>query len=321
MATSFLTKYPPVEPTRTGFLPVSTRHTLYWEESGNPRGLPVVFLHGGPGSGTEAGHRCYFDPSVYRIILFDQRGCGKSMPHSELEENTTWDLVEDMEKLRGFLRIERWVVFGGSWGSTLALAYAETHPTRVMGLILRGIFLGRKREIHWFYQFGAHHLFPDAFEIYLAPIPIEERHNLLLAYYKRLCSSDPLLRKTAAVAWATWEGALLRLVPDPMILAAFIEDVHADAVARVECHYFVNNCFFHTDQYLLEHVHKLRGIPAVIIHGRYDVVCPLENAWELHKAWPEAELEIIPAAGHSASEPGITDALIRATNRFRTLHA
>lgn len=321
MTTSFLRKYPPIEPIRTGFLPVSSKHTLYWEECGNPKGLPVVFLHGGPGSGTEAGHRSYFDPSLYRIILFDQRGCGKSVPHSELEDNTTWDLVADLEKLRVFLKVEQWVVFGGSWGSTLALAYAETHPKHVIGLILRGIFLGRKKEIHWFYQFGAHHLFPDAFEKYLEPIPAAERNNLLQAYYKRLCSPDALVRKTAAIAWATWEGALLRLVPDPLILAAFIEDVHADAVARVECHYFVNNCFFNTDNYLLEHVHKVRGIPAVIIHGRYDVVCPLENAWELHKAWPEAELEIISAAGHSASEPGITDALIRATNRFGMLHA
>ena len=313
-----LTKYPPIEPYRTGFLPVSDKHTLYWEESGNPHGKPVVFLHGGPGSGTDSGHRCFFDPKAYRIVLFDQRGCGKSLPHSEIAENTTWDLVEDIETLRKFLQIERWVVFGGSWGSTLSLAYAETHPDRVLALILRGIFLGRKKEIHWFYQFGAHHLFPDAFEDYLAPIPVAERGDLLTAFYTRLRALDPSVRKAAAKAWSTWEGALLRLCPDPKILAAFTESTHADAVARIECHYFVNHCFFSTDNWLLENVSRIRHIPAVIIHGRYDVVCPLENAWELHRAWPEAKLEIIPAAGHAASEPGIADALIRATNHFRS---
>jgi len=314
-----LKKYPPIEPTRRGILPVSSEHTLYWEECGNPEGIPVVFLHGGPGSGTEEGHRCYFDPAAYRIVLFDQRGCGKSTPHSSLNENTIWDLVADIEKLRLFLEIEKWVVFGGSWGSTLALCYAETHPKQVLALIVRGIFLGRKKDIHWFYQFGAHHLFPDAFDGYLAPIPIKERGDLLNAYYRRLCSSDRYVRQEAAKAWSTWEGALLRLVPDPQLLNWFTEDSHADAVARIECHYFVNNCFFPTDNWILEHVGAIRHIPGVIIHGRYDVVCPLENAWELHKAWPEAELEIIPAAGHAAGEPGITDALIRATNRFRDL--
>ena len=315
----FLTKYPPIEPYQTGFLPVSLEHTLYWEESGNPKGLPVVFLHGGPGSGTDAGHRSFFDPMAYRIVLFDQRGCGKSLPHSSLQENTTWDLVADIEKLRTFLGVEHWVVFGGSWGSTLALAYAESHPQPVLGLILRGIFLGRKKEVHWFYQFGAHHLFPDAFEQYLAPIPVNERGDLLSAFSKRLCSSDPLIRKTAAKAWSTWEASLLRLLPDPHLKAAFTVDHRADSVARIECHYFTNHCFFKTDDWLIENVGNIRSIPAVIIHGRYDLVCPFESAWELHKAWPEAKLEIIQAAGHAASEPAIADALVRATNEFRAL--
>jgi proline iminopeptidase len=208
-------------------------------------------------------------------------------------------------------------VFGGSWGSTLALAYAESQPESVLALILRGIFLGRKKDVHWFYQFGAHHLFPDAFEHYVAPIPPQERGDLLSAFYKRLCSPDPAIRKGAAKAWSTWEGALLRVLPDPKIFAEYVEDFHADAVARIECHYFTNRCFFKSDNWLVENVDAIRQIPTVIIHGRYDVVCPLDNAWELHKAFPEAELEIIPVAGHSASEPGIADALIRATNRFR----
>ncbi len=318
-AKEFLTKYPPIEPYRTGFLPVSSEHTLYWEESGNPNGLPVIYLHGGPGSGTEPSHRSFFDPMAYRIVLFDQRGCGKSLPHSSLHENTTWDLVSDIEKLRTFLGIKEWVVFGGSWGSTLALAYAESHPQRVLGLILRGIFLGRRKEIHWFYQFGAHHLFPDAFEEYVAPIPVHERGDLLNAFCKRLCSPDAAIRKIAAKAWSTWEATLLRLLPDPRLKAAFTEDYRADAIARIECHYFTHQCFFKTDNWLIENVGKVRHIPAVIIHGRYDLVCPFESAWELHKAWPEAKLEIIQAAGHAASEPAIADALVRSTNAFRSL--
>jgi proline iminopeptidase len=310
-------RFPPIEPYRTGFLEVSKEHTLYWEESGNPKGKPVVFLHGGPGSGTDASHRCYFDPKAYRIILFDQRGCGKSRPHSNLVENTTWHLVSDIEKLRTFLHIDRWVVFGGSWGSTLALAYAETHPQSVIALVLRGIFLGRPKELRWFYQFGAHHLFPDEFEKYLDPIPVEERNDLIHAYYRRLTSSDPAVRKWAAKCWSVWEGATLRLLFDPALFEYFTQDDHADAIARIECHYFVNRCFFKTDNWLIENVGKIRSIPAVIIHGRYDVICPLENAWDLHKAWPEARLEIIKDAGHSASEPGITDALVRATEDLK----
>ncbi len=307
-------RYPPIEPYNTGFLPVSKEHTLYFEESGNPNGLPVVFLHGGPGSGTDPSHRCFFNPEKYRIVLFDQRGTGQSRPHSSLHENTTWHLVSDIEKIREHLKIDQWVVFGGSWGSTLALAYGETHPERTRALILRGIFLGRKKELHWFYQFGAHHIFPDEFEKYLKPIPPEERGDLMQAYYRRLTSDDPAVRKEAAKAWSTWEAAALRLIFDPELFSLFTEDKKADAIARIECHYFVNQCFFKTDNWLIEQIDQVRSIPAVIIHGRYDIVCPFENAWDLHKAWPEAKLEIIKDAGHAASEAGITDALIRATD-------
>lgn len=313
------TRYPPIEANKTGHLPVSSLHSLYWEEAGNPNGKPILFLHGGPGSGIDPSHRCYFDPKAYRMVLFDQRGCGKSTPHAHLEENTTWDLVADIEKLREHLGIDRWVVFGGSWGSTLSLAYAETHPTRVKGLILRGIFLCRPSELHWFYQFGAHQIFPDMWEKFLAPIPPEERCDLIKAYFKRLTSSDPAVRHEAAHAWSAWEGAALRLQFDPTLFHSFTEERHADAIARIECHYFIHHAFFKTDNWLLEHVGAIRKIPGVIIHGRYDIVCPLESAWALHRAWPEAKLEIIPDAGHAASETGITDALIRATDEFRRL--
>lgn len=310
------TKYPPIEPFRTGMLDVGSGHHLYWEESGNPKGTPLIFLHGGPGSCTNSGQRSFFHPEKYRIILMDQRGCGKSTPHAHLEHNTTWDLVSDIEKLRTFLKVDSWVVFGGSWGSTLSLAYAETHPESVRALILRGIFMGRKKELHWFYQFGAHHIFTDAWEKYLAPIAQEERGALIPAYYRRLTSKDPNVRKEAAAAWAGWESTNLRLQVDPSLFASFTESFHAEALARIECHYFMNNCFFQTDAWLLENIGKIRNIPGVIVHGRYDMVCPFESAWELHKAWPEAHFEIIPDAGHSASEPGITDALVRAADRF-----
>jgi len=310
------TKYPPIEPNKTGFLDVGSGHQIYWEESGNPKGVPAVFLHGGPGSGTEPSHRGFFDPAVYRIVLIDQRGCGKSRPHSSLVDNTTWHLVDDIEKVRKLLKIEKWLVFGGSWGSTLSLAYAESHPDRVLALVLRGIFLGRKKELHWFYQFGAHHLFPDEWEKYLDPIPMEERSDLIGAYYRRLISEDKAVRRRAASAWAGWEGATLKLIFDPNLYLQFTEGEHADAVARIECHYFVNRCFFKTDNWLIENISKIRKIPAMIVQGRYDVVCPMESAWDLHKAWPEAELEIVKDAGHAASEPGITDGLIRATDHF-----
>ncbi len=310
------TRYPPIIPYTHGHLAVGGGHKIYWEESGNPHGLPVLFVHGGPGSGTDPSHRCYFDPKLYRIVLVDQRGCGQSTPHSSLEENTTWHLVSDFEQVRTHLKIDRWVVFGGSWGSTLALAYAETHPDKVKALILRGIFLGRQKELHWFCQFGAHHIFPDEWEKYIDPIPEEERGDLLHAYYRRLMSKDRAIRQKAASTWAAWEGAALKLIFDPTLFEQFVEDSHADAVARIECHYFVNQCFFKTDNWLIENVRKIRHIPAVIVHGRYDIICPMETAWDLHKAWPEAEFQVIKDAGHAASEPGIVDALIRATDDF-----
>ncbi len=317
--TEFRTSYPPIEPYHSGLLQVDATHNIYWEESGNPKGNPILFLHGGPGSGLNPSQRCFFDPSHYRIILIDQRGCGKSTPHASLENNTTWNLIEDIEKVRKLLQIESWIVFGGSWGSTLSLAYAETHPDKVKGLIIRGIFLCRKKEIHWFYKFGAHHLFPDEWEKYLAPIPEEERKDLVSAYYKRLTSPNPEIRLQAAKAWASWEAATLKLQFDAKTFADFTKDSASDAIARIECHYFMNNAFFKTDNWLIENVDKIRHIPAYIIHGRYDVICPLENAWELHKAWPEAILQIIPAAGHAGSEVGILDALVRATDDFRKL--
>jgi len=307
-------KYPPIEPYRTGFLNVDSTHRVYWEESGNPHGKPVIFLHGGPGSGTEASHRCYFDPKGYRIILMDQRGSGKSRPHASLIDNTTWDLVSDIEKLRMHLKIEKWVVFGGSWGSTLSLAYAETHPSHVLGLILRGIFLARKKEIHWFYQFGAHHIFTDEWEKFIDPIPENERGDLLTAYYKQLTPKALAIRKRAASAWTCWEGATLKLIFDPEFYAQFTMDEHADALARIECHYFTNHAFFNSDNWLIEHAKALSKIPGIIIQGRYDIICPFESAWDLHKAWPEAEFVVIKDAGHAASEPGITDALINATD-------
>ena len=309
--------YPPIEPYRSGMLPVDERHTLYWEESGNPDGVPVLFLHGGPGSGTSPRHRQFFDPAHYRIVLFDQRGCGRSTPHAELADNTTWHLVADMERLREHLGIERWLVFGGSWGSTLALAYAQTHPTRVSELVLRGIFTLRRWELEWFYQAGCDALFPDAWEEYLAAIPPAERGDLISAYHRRLTSPDEATRLAAARAWSVWEGATSFLHPDPAHIASSGEDQFALAFARIECHYFVNAGFFEVDGQLLRDAHRLRGIPATIVQGRYDVVCPLRSAWDLHCAWPEADLRIVADAGHSAFEPGITHELVQATDRYR----
>jgi proline iminopeptidase len=309
-------RYPEIEPNRTGMLKVSRVHDIYYEESGNPRGKPVVFVHGGPGGGTEPNHRRYFDPRRYRIILFDQRGCGQSTPHASLQDNTTWHLVEDMEKLRSHLRIESWQVFGGSWGSTLALAYAESHPERVTELVLRGIFLVRQREIDWFYQAGANAIFPDAWEAYEAEIPKAERHDFVSAYYKRLTSKDPELRRRAAVAWSVWEGRTSKLIPESKFIEHFGEADFALAFARIECHYFINKCFFKEDGQLLKNVDSIRHIPAVIVQGRYDMCCPLQSAWDLHKAWPESELMIVPDAGHSAGEPGISRGLVAATDRF-----
>ncbi len=311
------TLYPPLEPYRTGRLRVSALHELYFEESGNPKGKPVVFVHGGPGGGTEPKHRRFFDPQAYRIVLVDQRGCGQSTPHAELEENTTWHLVADLEQLREHLGIQKWQVFGGSWGSTLALAYSQKHPERVTELVLRGIFLLRKQEIDWFYQRGCSAMFPDAWESYLAPIPEEERGDLLHAYHRRLTGPDPKVRQEAARAWSVWEGSTSCLLPNADLIARTAGDEFSLAFARIECHYFVNRGFMRTDAQLLEDAHKIRHIPGVIVQGRYDVVCPAESAWALHRAWPEAELRIIADAGHSANEPGITSALVEATDRFR----
>lgn len=312
-------RYPQIAPYRSDRLRVSKIHEIYFEESGNPKGKPVVFVHGGPGGGTEPNHRRFFNPEKYRIILFDQRGCGKSTPHANLEENTTWDLVADMETLRKHLGIQRWQVFGGSWGSTLALAYAQTHPKVVTELVLRGIFLLRKQEIDWFYQFGASEIFPDAWESYRDAIPPEERHDFLSAYYKRLTSDDPKVRLDAARAWSVWEGSTSKLLPEADTIARFDEAEFALAFARIECHYFVNKGFFKEDGHLLKNIDAIRHIPTVIVHGRYDVVCPITSAWALHRAWPEAELMITPDAGHAAMEAGNCRALVAATDRFANL--
>jgi proline iminopeptidase len=312
-----VTLYAPVEPYETGKLAVSALHTLYYEVCGDPAGTPVVFLHGGPGGGITADHRRFFDPAAYRIVLFDQRGAGRSTPHASLEENTTWDLVADIERLRAHLGIERWVVFGGSWGSTLALAYAETHPDRVRALVLRGIFLCRAWEIRWFYQEGASAIFPDRFAEYLAPIPEAERGDLLHAYYRRLTGADEAVRLRAARAWSGWEGSTVRLIPDEKLVAEFESPHKALALARIECHYFVNRVFFDADDWLLAHAGAIRHIPGVIVQGRYDVVCPMLSAWDLSRAWPEADVVVVPDAGHHALEPGIAAALVAATDRFR----
>jgi len=311
--------YPEIEPFQTGRLKVSPLHEIYFEQVGNPKGKPIVFLHGGPGGGVTSDHRRYFDPQFYRIILFDQRGCGQSTPFAELRENTTWDLVADIEKLRTELAIDQWHVFGGSWGSTLALSYAITHPERVSALILRGIFLCRPSEIHWFYQEGASQLFPDLWEEYLKPIPVQERVNMVAAYYKRLTSPDEKTRLEAARAWSKWEGGTSYLLTKPAAVAEYEEAEKALPFARIECHYFINNAFFTSNNYLLENVGKIRKIPGVIIQGRYDVVCPARSAWDLHRFWPEAKLEIIPDAGHAASEPGIRSALIQASNEMKRI--
>lgn len=311
--------FPEIEPYRTGRLKVSSLHEIFYEEVGNPKGKPVLFIHGGPGGGVEPGHRRYYDPAFYRIILFDQRGCGRSTPYAELKENTTWDLVADIEKLRQHLGIEQWIVFGGSWGSTLSLLYAQTYPTRVRGLILRGIFLCRKKEIRWFYQEGASHLFPEVWAQYLNVIPQGERDDLVSAYYHRLTSLDRRVRMEAAKAWSIWEGATSKLIPDLSLIETFGTDEFAEAFARIECHYFIHGIWMRNDNQILEDVYKIRHIPCEIIHGRYDVVCPVENAWELHQAWPESRLHIVPDAGHSAKEAGILRKLIEATESFKSL--
>ncbi len=310
------TLYPAVEPFDSGYLPVSGLHEMYYEQCGNPRGKPAVFLHGGPGGGGDVAPRRFFDPARYRIILLDQRGCGRSRPHAELRENTTWDLVADIEALRMQLNIERWLVFGGSWGSTLSLLYAEAHPERVTELVLRGIFLIRPAEIAWFYQQGASELYPDAWEHYLTFIPEDERDDLLHAYHRRLTGPDRQVALEAARRWSVWEGTTSHLLASASTVERFGAEHFALAFARIEAHYFVNQAFMDEPGQILRDVGRLRHIPAIVVQGRYDVVCPMRSAWDLHRAWPEAELRVVPDAGHSAFEPGIVHELITATDKF-----
>ncbi|KAJ3208254.1 hypothetical protein HDU67_006929 [Dinochytrium kinnereticum] len=319
MASTRSELYSGTEPYESGMLPVSAIHTIAYEQSGNPEGNPVVYVHGGPGGGCSASDRYYFDPAVYRIVIFDQRGAGKSTPPAELKENDTWALVEDIEKLRKFLKIEKWVVFGGSWGSTLALTYAIKHAERVKALILRGIFTLRKSEIDWFYQNGASHIFPDAWDGYLAPIPESERGDMIAAYYKRLTGESEDERKACGKAWSKWEMMTSKLFVDENMIAKAENDIWADQFARIECHYFVNKGFFESDSWILDNVDKIRHIPGIIVQGRYDVVCPATTAWELHKRWPEAKLHIVSDAGHSAKETGITKRLVMAAEEFKNM--
>lgn len=309
--------YPPIDAYVQGRLAVPGGHELFFEEAGNPKGKPVVFLHGGPGASCGAIHRRFFDPTRYRVVLFDQRGSGKSTPQASIDANTTWDLVADIERLRVHLGIERWQVFGGSWGSTLALAYAEAHPERVTEMILRGIFLGRPAEIAWVYQAAAvGALYPDGWAHFVAPIPEAERGDIVAAYYHRLTTGDPEARLAAARAWNLWETRLSHLVASADVLAEAATDKDAISTALLEIHYFRNGCFFRTPSQLLDDVDRIRHIPCIIVQGRYDLVCPLQSAWDLAAGWPEADLQIIGDAGHSAFEPGNTRALVAATDRF-----
>jgi proline iminopeptidase len=307
--------YPPIEPFKSGMLEVGDGHRVYWELCGHPGGQPAVFLHGGPGGGCTPEHRRLFNPAKYCVLLFDQRGCGRSTPHASIDANTTWHLVADIEKLRLLSGAERWLVFGGSWGSSLALAYAQSHAAHVSALVLRGIFTVRREELRWYYQEGASWLFPDEWERFVAPIPPGERHDLMGAYHRRLTGADEQAQLEAALAWSRWEGRTVTLLPD-----AAVDSVHADArfalaFSRIENHYFVNNGFLEHRQ-LLNNAGQLRGIPGAIVQGRYDVCTPAKTAWELHRAWPEAEFHLVDDAGHAYSEPGILDRLIRATDSF-----
>ncbi|WP_046118372.1 prolyl aminopeptidase [Ensifer aridi] len=315
MSSPLRSLYPEIEPYAFGHLDVGDDHRVCWERVGTPGAKPAVFLHGGPGGTISPNHRRLFDPALYDVMLFDQRGCGKSTPHAEIEANTTWHLVADIERLRELAGVEKWLVFGGSWGSTLALAYAETHPERVSELVVRGIYTLTKAELDWYYQFGVSEMFPDKWERFIAPIPPEERHEMMRAYHRRLTSEDRATRLAAAKAWSIWEGETITLMPELSTSAHFEEEEFADAFARIENHFFVNAGWFEEGQ-LLRDAHKLHGIPGVIVHGRYDMPCPAKYAWQLHKAWPEAEFHLIEGAGHAYSEPGILDRLIRATDKF-----
>jgi proline iminopeptidase len=307
--------YPEIEPYRSGMMELGSVHRMYWEECGNPGGQPVVFLHGGPGAGSAPAHRRFFDPAHYRIVIFDQRGAGRSRPLGELEQNTTPLLIDDMERLRRHLGIERWLVFGGSWGSTLAIAYAIEHPGRCVGLVLRGIFLCRKSEIDWF-LYGVRNLFPEAWSAFAGVIPAAERDDLLHAYYQRLTHPDPAVHMPAAKAWSIYEGSCSTLLANPDTVAYFASDVVALGLARIEAHYFTHDIFLPPDA-LLDNIERIRDVPAVMVQGRYDAVCPIVTADDLHHAWPEAEYVIVPDAGHSAWEPGICAELVKATERFK----
>ena len=309
------TFYPEIEPYASGHLDVGDGHVIYWERSGTKGAKPAVFLHGGPGGGFSGSHRRLFDPQLYDVMLFDQRGCGKSTPHASLEANTTWHLVADIERLREMMGIETWQVFGGSWGSTLALAYAETHPSRVSELVLRGIYLLTKAEMDWYYQFGVSEMFPDKWARFLAPIPEAERGNMMAAYRKRLTGDDRAVQIEAALAWSQWEGQTITLLPEPSTSDVFGEDAFALAFARIENHYFTHGGWLDEGQ-LLRDAGKLKDIPGTIVHGRYDMPCPARFAWALHKAWPKADFHLIEGAGHAYSEPGILDQLIRATDKY-----
>ena len=311
--------YPEIEPFASGWMQTEGPHEIYYEECGNPAGRPVVVLHGGPGGAVNAGMRRYFDPAKYRIVLFDQRGCGQSRPNASLEDNTTWTLIADIERLRERLGIQTWSVFGGSWGSTLSLAYAITHPDRVDSLILRGIFLLTRKELCWFYQDGASMIFPDAWERFVAPIPEDERHDLMGAYHKRLTGTDRAERERCAIAWSSWEGETVSVEGPAARPEKFAEPAFAVAFARIESHFFVNGGFFPQEDWIIANIDRIRHIPAWIAQGRLDVVTPMDGAWSLHRAWPEAKLDIVPDAGHASTEPGIVDSLIRATDWAATL--
>ncbi|MDC9621276.1 prolyl aminopeptidase [Xenorhabdus sp. XENO-7] len=307
--------YPAYDAYQTGYLDTGDGHQVYWELCGNPKGKPAVFIHGGPGGGIANYHRQLFDPECYHVMLFDQRGCGRSKPHASLENNTTWHLIDDIERLRNLMGVDSWLVFGGSWGTTLSLAYAQKHPSRVSELVLRGIFLLRTQELHWYYQDGASRFFPDKWERLISILSEEEREDVMEAYRKRLMSDDPEVQLKAARLWSLWEGETVTLLPSENA-DSFSEDKFALAFARIENHYFVNNGFMDNTQQLLDHIDLIRHVPAAIIHGRYDMVCQLQNAWDLAKAWPEAELHIVEGAGHSFDEAGILHQLIKATDKF-----
>jgi proline iminopeptidase len=307
--------YPDIEPFATHRIDVGDGHNLYVEECGIPGGIPAVFLHGGPGAGVEQWHRRFFDPQRYHLVLFDQRGAGRSTPHAELKANDTWKLVSDMERLRQFFGFGRWLVFGGSWGSTLALAYAQSHPERVSAMVVRGVFLCRPHEVHWFYQQGTSRLFPDYWQDYLAPVPVGRRGETVRAYYDLLTGDDEAKRREAALAWSRWEARTATLIPNDHVVEHFEDVGTALSMARIECHFFMHDAFLEPNQ-LLRNVQRMGQLPGVIVHGRYDAICPLENAWELHRSWPNSELVVVDDAGHSALEPGICRALVQATDRF-----